>query len=131
MKEATDCEIHIFDPTSEPLKGYNYHSLGLADHDGEVAMQTDASFAGQKFPVKTLQSIMKGLGHTYIDILKIDVDGWECGILEKMDWTGTIHLKLYAAGSFSALLRDFHRWDVCVLCIVPSAPPRSPCASQA
>ena len=33
-------------------------------------------------PVKTLKTIMAELGHTYIDILKLDVEGSEYGFLE-------------------------------------------------
>ena len=35
-------------------------------------------------PVKTINTIMKELNHSYIDLLKIDIENIECDILEKM-----------------------------------------------
>ena len=35
-------------------------------------------------PVKTIPTIMKELGHTHVDIMKIDVEGSEYALLEHM-----------------------------------------------
>jgi FkbM family methyltransferase len=35
-------------------------------------------------PVKSLRSIMQELGHTSIDLLKIDIEGCECDVLDSM-----------------------------------------------
>lgn len=35
-------------------------------------------------PVKTLNTIMKELNHSHIDLLKIDIENIECDVLEKM-----------------------------------------------
>jgi hypothetical protein len=35
-------------------------------------------------PVKTINTIMKELNHTHIDLLKIDIENIECDVLEKM-----------------------------------------------
>jgi FkbM family methyltransferase len=35
-------------------------------------------------PVKSLETIMKELGHTHIDLLKLDIEGCECDVLEYM-----------------------------------------------
>lgn len=34
--------------------------------------------------VKTINTIMKELNHTHIDLLKIDIENIECDVLEKM-----------------------------------------------
>jgi hypothetical protein len=38
--------------------------------------------------VKSLNTIMAELGHTRIDLLKIDIEGCECDVLEKMVMDG-------------------------------------------
>jgi hypothetical protein len=70
MKDvAPNCEIHIFDPFNPPdpaaVAHYNLHRhvYGVSDKD-----------AGN---MRSLQSIMNELGHTKIDVLKIDVEGAE------------------------------------------------------
>ncbi|XP_045216121.1 probable methyltransferase-like protein 24 isoform X2 [Mercenaria mercenaria] len=78
-----DCEIHTFDP-SQPLRkdikipsGVNFHLIGIADTD----FTNDDGWEMQ-----TLSSIMRKLGHSRktIDILKIDIEGWEWKVLPDM-----------------------------------------------
>lgn len=62
----TNCEIHTFDPTSSfsnKPPGVTFHQYGLADK----------SYGRYK----TLQDITQQLGHTHIDIFKIDCEGCE------------------------------------------------------
>jgi len=74
-----DCEIHTFDPTvtfqspevEQVIAGtakINFHKLGLAGN------KTVLHGVGK---VDTLANIARSLGHTHIDILKIDVEGAE------------------------------------------------------
>jgi len=71
VRRQTECEIHIFDPTSRPLDvgpGSMFHSLGVS---GET--NTGAKLG----PMMTLQDIASRLHHKNVDILKIDVEGSE------------------------------------------------------
>lgn len=71
VRRQTDCEIHIFDPTSRPVSvglGSMFHSLG-------VSGETNADHG--LGPMMTLQDIAGRLNHKNIDILKIDVEGSE------------------------------------------------------
>lgn len=81
-------EIHIFDPTSSELRDprWTYHSYGLGGADPTVTTYWDlgtqrpANCTG--CPMKNLPEIMKELRHTWIDILKVDIDGAEWRSLE-------------------------------------------------
>lgn len=84
------CETHAFDCTVDPKapsvanKKFNFHHWCIGSHD-------NVSFAGntyvngdrgsltseKKMQFKTLAETMKDLGHTYIDLLKFDIEGFE------------------------------------------------------
>jgi hypothetical protein len=53
------------------LEHWNFHSYGLC------ATGNSFSAKGQQFPCKGLPAIMGELGHRYVDILKMDVEGAE------------------------------------------------------
>ncbi|XP_060579677.1 probable methyltransferase-like protein 24 [Ruditapes philippinarum] len=77
------CEIHTFDPSLSTNgvkipKGVNFHLIGLSDSDSMVpAPPTLRDFS--TWEMKSLSSIRRSLNHKkrYIDILKIDIEGWE------------------------------------------------------
>eukprot|EP01083_Nonionella_stella_P269067 910083_1 len=78
-KANLPCEIHIFDPTSKNLgseeKRWTYHDYG-------IGAKTEKIRVGQ---VKSLTEIMKELGHSRVDILKIDVEGSEFATFFALD----------------------------------------------
>lgn len=75
----TECEIHVFDPTqsSVPMpsthrSGHeNFHTYAIGDPAQNSTWQT-----------KSLESVMNGLGHAWIDVLKMDIEGGEWDFLE-------------------------------------------------
>lgn len=75
--------IHIFDPTSLELKDprWTYHSYGLGGADPTVTSywnwRTQRPANCTDCPMKNLKDIMKELGHSWVDILKVDIDGAE------------------------------------------------------
>jgi hypothetical protein len=87
MAGRTACEIHIFDPTSRSVRNprWTYHRWGIAGDDkadtrywrffGRHAGSKHVSCAGCE--MKTLAETMQTLGHGFIDLLKVDVDGAE------------------------------------------------------
>ena len=83
MAKQFDCEIHIFDPTSSTLTDsrWSYHSYGLGGANSNVTKywnwRTQKPDDCQGCPMKNLPQIMKELGHSWIDILKVDIDGAE------------------------------------------------------
>lgn len=102
------CKVHGFDPSKAGLaskKAYEsipatYHSFGIGGEDrkyrpGEVPFEWPGigylrDTNSDEWQLFTLPTIMKTLGHSNIDILKIDVEGSEWsslpGILET-DWS--------------------------------------------
>ncbi|KAG5189550.1 methyltransferase domain-containing protein [Tribonema minus] len=82
LKVAPHCEVHTFDPTSDPKimaamsakGGYHFHLMGLGSQ-----AQSDAGEVLVHGPLKTLQEIMAQLGHTgrTLDVFKIDCEGCE------------------------------------------------------
>lgn len=97
--ERFSAQIHVFDPTPRSLAWINAQSIpsevhvypyGLSDVDGTMTLHPPAdpehvSYSlverggGEKSecPVYRLRSIMQMLGHTYLDLLKMDVEGCE------------------------------------------------------
>lgn len=100
--------IHAFDPTPEvkdwvaeqslPTQ-FHFHPFGIANFDGEADFHlpprsdfiSHSMVAAQQYskdsirlPVMTLLTAMKTLGHGHIDVLKMDVEGAEYGILSDL-----------------------------------------------
>ena len=79
-KAAPFCEIHVFDPTSKRLDAWKFDAVGLS-HQEETLHH-----AGKTFPSKPLSSLMRHRNHSFIDILKVDIDGFEWNLLQHTDW---------------------------------------------
>jgi FkbM family methyltransferase len=121
------CTVHAFDPTprcrkwlesQQPPREFVFHPFGLSNHDGiaTFVMRSDdptwssynpsdnAAGANEvvKLDVRRLESLMKDLGHTHVDVLKMDIEGGEFDVLTDM-----------LAGSVRPrqLLVEFHYWD--------------------
>jgi len=91
------CEIHIFDPTltaqqknnmNSLLRNFQFHDFGLGSTNGEMKINSRKILWTQKtksfFQVQTLATIMSNLGHKWIDVLKIDIEGGEWSVFEKL-----------------------------------------------
>eukprot|EP00884_Botryococcus_braunii_P008595 jgi/Botrbrau1/17737/Bobra.0127s0002.1 len=90
--DSTNCEIHVFDPTLGPeakatveaLPRTHFHEYGLGGREGLVkssAQLTMGRLTGD-FAIKRLGTIMQELGHTWVDVLKVDIEGSEWDFLE-------------------------------------------------
>lgn len=68
LEMKPSCEVHTFDPTSTPANIKNakiqFHRYGLSSSNAVRNIG----------PVKTLATIMRDLGHTCVDVLKVDVE---------------------------------------------------------
>lgn len=78
-----DCEMHAFDPTPSVVGGKSafqldrygvkYHPWGLSDVDEAITLES------KRVDAYSLDSVIQRLGHQHeiIDILKIDIEGYE------------------------------------------------------
>ncbi len=107
--ERFDCTVHAFDPTPRCLSWINgqslpdkfsFHPVGLSDTDGEIeffapekeeyvsysAAPAPASNLERSVtaPVKRLQTLLVDLGTASPDILKMDIEGFEYGVIDDL-----------------------------------------------
>ena len=102
------CKIHAFDPTPKSLnylhslelpEEYLIHEVGLSNFDGRAKFNPPANLDHVSHTIcdraetadraiivslKRLASIMEELGHDRIDLLKIDIEGAEYGVIEDL-----------------------------------------------
>jgi len=98
--QYTQCEIHTFDMDdfSGVFSGTRVHF-----HKAKIGDGSDGS--------TTITDIMKSLNHTYIDVLKIDVEGAEYATFEHLakqytiPWIGQllVEVHLFGVGDFPSL----------------------------
>ncbi len=107
--ERYGCRVHAFDPTERSIAWaranvdhllWQLHPIGIAAADGETEFASpanknhvsffravDAAARGQdsvRLTVRSLPSIMRDLSHDRIDLLKMDVEGFEYEVLQSM-----------------------------------------------
>jgi FkbM family methyltransferase len=97
-------QVHAFDPTPRSIQWvqsqtlpdqFVFHGYGVADFDGTCSflppkdpnhvshtmMPRDSPWPAIEAPVYRLSTIMKMLGHSEIDLLKMDIEGAEYEVL--------------------------------------------------
>ena len=102
------CEVHAFDFTPRSIRfiepivrsepKLHFYEFGLWSSDGELeffeprnpshvsysALNLQRTRHSLVAPVRCLESIMLGLGHDHVDLLKLDIEGAEIEVLESM-----------------------------------------------
>eukprot|EP00656_Telonema_subtile_P013802 TRINITY_DN17016_c0_g1_i2.p1 TRINITY_DN17016_c0_g1~~TRINITY_DN17016_c0_g1_i2.p1 ORF type:complete len:1094 (+),score=263.27 TRINITY_DN17016_c0_g1_i2:74-3355(+) len=93
------CEVHAFDPSVGGLPQYAKHTPKLHFHKAALAAHTGSN---KLWPVaNSLHGHMERLGHTHVDVLKIDCEGCEWEVFEAL-------LESDSALPFSQLLIELH-----------------------
>jgi FkbM family methyltransferase len=99
------------------LREYNWDQVSVYQYPQYVTNGNNCSTQGKcryhKFipqkktwlPVQTVQSVMKELNHTHIDILKLDVEGWEYRMLEALIESGVCR-------KVDQLTLEWHHYDI-------------------
>jgi FkbM family methyltransferase len=101
------CDVHSFDPTPVAVTyvsntvtppGLHFHAVGLWSCDGKISFhapqnRTHASYSALNLQeteesvycdVRRLSSLMSELGHTRLDLLKMDIEGAEFEVIESI-----------------------------------------------
>lgn len=113
---TTHCEVHVFDPTLSPqalsklkkLRGIQFYPIGLGPKDQQVQMSDTKMTMGNRreepMNIQTLQTIMRNLNHTWVDVLKVDIEGFEYATLQKWMQNSKDGFPV------TQLLVEFHYW---------------------
>jgi FkbM family methyltransferase len=120
---ARGLTVHAFDPTPRSIEwveqqtlpaGFVFHPWGIADFDGTARFHApkdpthvshtllsggDMGTGTVEVPVFRLRTIMQKLGHDHLDVLKMDIEGAEYGVLGDL---------LSGEVSIPQLLIEFH-----------------------
>lgn len=114
---TTNCEVHVFDPTLtqeafEKLARQpkiHFHPVGLGPKDEQVGMNDTTMTMGRNknytMDLLTLQTIMHSLEHGWVDVLKIDIEGFEYAVLQQLMNTSKSELPV------TQMLVEFHYWE--------------------
>ncbi len=132
MIQKYGINVYAFDPSPASIdyiesqshgfpKQFRFYPWGIWNFDGTIEMQVkdasqhsvvriDGSAPYDSFPVYTLETIMKKLGHTKIDILKIDVEGSEWVVFEKILRAAYTQdgMDLFDSYGITHILTEFH-----------------------
>lgn len=106
---AVSCEVHAFDPTPIAVAWMagqhlppqlRFHPIGLAAADGEMAFQVPPIAGYHSFsltadpaaaehgvvrcPVRRLSTLLRDLGHDRLDLLKMDIEGFEYQVVANL-----------------------------------------------
>jgi FkbM family methyltransferase len=99
------CDVHAFDPTPVAVTyvsnavtppAFHFHPVGLWSYDGQIPFyppqnRAHASYSALNLQqteesiycdVKRLSSLMSQLGHTRLDLLKMDIEGAEFDVID-------------------------------------------------
>lgn len=112
---AVGCDVHAFDPTPAAVdwiarqrlpQSFHFYALALGARDGEAIFhrpQTEghASYSltaaptakdrgTVSCPIRRLGTIMRDLGHDRLDLLKMDIEGFEYEVIDDMLATGIL-----------------------------------------
>jgi FkbM family methyltransferase len=106
--ERVGCTVHGFDPTPRSLAwvarqnlpaSFHLHAVGLSDRDGTASfappenpahvshriVPSDTKRDGTLvFEVKRLTTLMTELGHTRVDVLKMDIESAEYAVIDAL-----------------------------------------------
>lgn len=105
--DATGCTVHAFDPTPRALawvqgqewpENWHFHALGVANRDETIpffeplnpdhvsfsAKPAGATSVATALPVRRVRTIMQDFGHLAIDLLKMDIEGFEYDVIDDL-----------------------------------------------
>ena len=95
----TVCDIHTFDHSLLPEQRAAIHQISsrLSFYPVKIGLGRSRNSTEQE---KSIQTIMSELSHSWIDVLKMDIEGGEWDVLEALIDSNNLH--------FTQLLVEFH-----------------------
>jgi len=105
------CEVHAFDPSlglsdHDHKRNVHFHNMGISDVDSDsVTGHGMRNNRAQQWKVRRLDTVMKELGHDTVDLVKIDVEGSEWGVLSSL-------LVSEAVRKIKQMTFEVHFWDM-------------------
>ncbi|KAI0798218.1 methyltransferase domain-containing protein [Abortiporus biennis] len=108
LRRTRHCEIWGHDPVQEHFGSHIAGDLQSRTHFTKLQLAQKDESNGDEIPRRTLQSIMRANGHTQIDILKIDVEGWEFETLKSIIQP---YLDTNTPLPFAQLHLEVHAWN--------------------
>ena len=109
------CDIHTFDPTLDPKPRAQRFGEKL-EREGVsklhlIGLRSDDTREHPPFPARTLRQLMTELGHSCVDIVKIDIEGGEHTLLASTHWENLcIGMLLFELHGHPTALPPWHRW---------------------
>ncbi|KAF4568481.1 putative methyltransferase-like protein 24 [Pleurotus pulmonarius] len=108
LTNTDHCEVWGYDFSVKSFGPQIPSRLSHRTHFKPYALGGEDKHDDEKMPLWTLSSLMKANGHTHIDILKIDIEGWEFDTL-------TTLIKPYVDAGlplpFGQLQLEIHAWN--------------------
>jgi FkbM family methyltransferase len=152
LAASYDVKIFAFDPTPRSITWMQAQSVssdihfldyGVADYDGiaQFYLPEDPNFVSHSIirngrsgaievPVKRLPTIMSELGHTYIEVMKFDIEAAEYAVLQDLIRSGIrprqllveFHHRFSEAGAAQTwrVVRQLNRYGYHIFYISPS-----------
>ena len=134
LQLAPGCEVHIFDRSAPvrpaPRGGYGPYARTARYHCRYLTADNASS----------LSTYMRQLGHDYLDVLKVDIEGTEWDVFPGIDWPrariGQIQVEIHPArprstvGHVDALFATLEAAGYRVISIEPVGFPPSDAGSQ-
>jgi len=120
MAAVFGAEVHMFDPSPSVTRRFEsyqagkaqgpgrvfFHALGLGPVSSVKGSEWTLTIEGKPCAAKSFTDIAKSLGHTHVDILKIDIEGGEFAAMQQM-----LAEKSLAALQVQQILIEFHLWS--------------------
>ena len=85
------CRVYAFDPDPQPTppRSVTFEQLGIGTSNRNASGREHA-YRSNHYKIRTLQALMKRYNHSFIDVLRIDVEGAEWPLIKSFAASGIL-----------------------------------------